>query len=89
MGLKHKSKSVILDLLRNRTCYGFQLVKLLRESGPELLKHGEAVVYPLLRRLEDRRLVRGDWQLSSEGKRRRYYSLTQRGKRRLLELDKN
>lgn len=88
MGVERGSKSAILDLLRNRECYGFQLVKLLGESAPELLKHGEAVVYPFLRRLEDRKLVRGEWRPNPRGKRRRYYSLTGKARRCLQKLDK-
>lgn len=52
-------------------------------SGDELLvEHG--ALYPALQRLEDRRLIKGDWGVSSNNRRARFYQLTPAGRAHLL-----
>jgi DNA-binding PadR family transcriptional regulator len=57
--------------------YGWSLRKELGERGLEI---EEGTLYPLLRRLEDQRLLSSRWRVE-DGRRRRYYRITEQGKR--------
>ncbi len=57
--------------------YGWSLRKELAERGLEI---EEGTLYPLLRRLEDQRLLSSRWRVE-DGRRRRYYRITEEGKR--------
>ncbi len=45
-----------------------------------------AALYPMLYRMEQRRWIRGTWETSSNGRRRRCYRLTPQGKKKLQPL---
>ena len=57
--------------------YGWSLRKELAERGLEI---EEGTLYPLLRRLEDQRLLASRWRVE-DGRRRRYYRITDEGRR--------
>lgn len=57
--------------------YGWSLRKALAELGLEI---EEGTLYPLLRRLEDQRLLASRWRVE-DGRRRRYYRITDEGRR--------
>jgi PadR family transcriptional regulator PadR len=42
-------------------------------------------LYPLLYNLEAKKLVRGKWLTTNSGRKRRYYSITSKGKARLAK----
>ena len=74
----------VLSILNSRSLYGFQLVSILEsEYG---LKVGEGTIYPLLARLRKNDLVSTWWSSSVEGPPRRYYEITDVGRRRLREF---
>ena len=71
----------VLALLRDRDRYGFELTRELADAGG--LVTSEGTVYPLLARLRRDGLVETFWQESSQGPPRRYYRLTDEGRRGL------
>ena len=70
----------VLALLRHGESYAFDLVRVLAARG---LVTSEGTVYPLLARLRRERLVTTSWQESEAGPPRRYYQITQDGRRAL------
>ncbi|MBI4179295.1 helix-turn-helix transcriptional regulator [bacterium] len=74
-------RTPILHVFRKRALSGYEIVRLLRDTAPKILAAGEGMIYPALRRLEHQKLVRAEWRLSAKGKKRRYYSLTPKGRR--------
>jgi PadR family transcriptional regulator PadR len=68
----------VLAALRDRECYGFELSKLLANSGGLLASEG--TIYPLLARLRRDGSVKTRWRESEVGPRRRYYALTEDGR---------
>jgi PadR family transcriptional regulator PadR len=44
---------------------------------------GQATLYPMLYNLEAKGLLRATWREAESGRRRRYYALTPKGRRRL------
>jgi PadR family transcriptional regulator PadR len=74
----------VLILLGSEPDHGYRLLERLAGSG-----HADvsgSTVYPLLARLEDRNWVRHDWQHVGPGPGRKVFSLTDRGRERLVEL---
>jgi PadR family transcriptional regulator PadR len=74
----------VLALLRDGERYGFELVRALSETEGLLVSEG--TIYPLLSRLRRDELVSTSWQESESGPPRRYYQLTDTGKRALGEF---
>jgi len=74
----------VLALLRDGQRYGFELVRTLSEADGLLVSEG--TIYPLLSRLRRDQLVSTSWQESEAGPPRRYYQLTDAGKRALADF---
>lgn len=73
----------MLALLEDHEGYGFDLAKTLSQAH---LIAGEGTIYPLLARLRRDGLVETLWRESLEGPPRRYYVLTDAGKRALAHF---
>jgi PadR family transcriptional regulator PadR len=71
----------VLALLDERERYAVELVSALTDS--QALAAGAGTIYPLLSRLRDDELVVTTWQESPTGPPRRYYRLTDAGRRSL------
>ena len=78
----------ILALLGHGTFYGFEIAKSIEERSGGALRFTLASLYPMLYELEKRGWIKGAWKSNSEGRDRRYYSLTAAGKKRLDPLRK-
>ena len=71
----------ILALLSTAPRFGLQLVRELDEVGQLLSSQG--TVYPLLNRLHDAGLVTSYWEVNDTDRPRRYYRITDAGRREL------
>ena len=69
----------ILKCLYHESHYGYSLVRTLSEEGDISLTEG--TIYPILSRLFKEGLIRSEWVESSQGPPRKYYSLTDEGKK--------
>jgi DNA-binding PadR family transcriptional regulator len=77
------SKPLILSILSHGKSYGYQIIKNVeRLSGGEL-DWTDAMLYPVLHRMEDEGLIQSEWVLADNGRRRKYYALTPKGKEEL------
>ncbi len=75
----------LLALLAKQQKYGFQIVKELRELSDGFFDLKEGTLYPALRRLEERGFVESHWVEPETGIPRKYYRITDRGRRALGE----
>lgn len=71
----------LLSLLRDEPGYGYEMVRTLSRNGLELASEG--TIYPVLSRLQRRGLVEGFLVESPEGPARKYYRITDSGRRML------
>ncbi|MGD9959582.1 PadR family transcriptional regulator [Nocardioides sp.] len=71
----------VLAMLEGEQLYGLDIARRLTPDG--VLMSSEGTLYPLLARLRKAGLVSTDWRESSEGPPRRYYALTDAGRRSL------
>ena len=83
--LKGIAPVVVLEILSRGQMYGYELSKAIEQRSGDILTLGKGTLYPLLYNLEARKLVRGRWERSQSSRKRRYYSITSRGKGRLAK----
>jgi DNA-binding PadR family transcriptional regulator len=74
---------LLLALLREERAYGYEIIRRVREASDGALDWSEGMLYPVLHRLEKLGLVSSEWDTSGQGRRRRYYSITARGRAEL------
>jgi transcriptional regulator len=78
---KGSAELLILALVETQPRHGYELCKLIESRSEGVLTFHAASLYPLLYRLEKRRLIDGRWVEKAGQRRRRYYRLTTEGKR--------
>ena len=75
----------ILNDIRNRRMYGYEIVRKLRKIEGLIISEG--TIYPILSRLKRQGLVTTSIQESPEGPPRKYYELTQQGKDMVCQMN--
>lgn len=83
--LKGTAHSLLLCLLSQQPMYGYQIIKELEKKSAGYFKFKEGTLYPALHRLEKAGLITGKWQLLPNGRPRKYYHITDKGLRVLVE----
>ena len=76
----------ILSVLEGAPLHGYEIARRIERQTQGKLRFTLASLYPLLYRMEKQGWVRGAWQLSAAGRRRRCYRLTPAGKKKLSPL---
>jgi DNA-binding PadR family transcriptional regulator len=77
------AEPLILSLLEKGESYGYAIIQEIRERSEEQLKWTDGMLYPVLHRMEAKGLIRSRWVKIENGRKRKYYSLKQDGKRAL------
>jgi len=77
------SRPMVLSILAGGESYGYQMLKQVKVLSGGSVDWSDGMLYPVLHRLERDGLIAGRWQLTDAGRRRKYYRLTDRGKRQL------
>jgi PadR family transcriptional regulator PadR len=83
--LKGIAPTVVLKILSRGQMYGYELSKAIEQRSGEILTLGKGTLYPLLYNLEARKLIKGKWESGDNGRKRRYYSITSKGKGQLAK----
>jgi len=76
---------LMLNLLSQQSMYGYRIIKELETRSHGYFKFKEGTLYPVLHRLEKAGLILGQWQTLSNGRPRKYYYITEKGRATLLE----
>lgn len=79
---------LVLSLLEESDKYGYEIIRELdaRSDGTFQLKEG--TLYPVLHKLEKSGLVHSYMNNGDNGKQRKYYHITEKGKRQFIEEKK-
>ena len=83
--LRGYTDAVILRRLAEKDGYGYQISKEVTNLSGGRLELKEATLYTAFRRLENAGCIRSYWGDETVGARRRYYHLTEEGRKRLAE----
>ena len=81
------SRPLILGTLQKGPSYGYDIIQQIKELSGGQLEWAEGMLYPVLHRLEKEGLVSTEWILSENGRHRKYYALTDDGKK-AIHLEK-
>lgn len=78
---------MVLKLLEQEDMYGYQMIETLRSRSEHAFDLKAGTLYPLLHALEQKGLITARDEASTAGRPRRYYHLTDAGRRRLCEKE--
>ena len=78
---KGSAELVILSIVEPRPRHGYEISKLIESRSDGRMKFHVASLYPLLYRLEERGWLQGRWVEKPGERRRRFYELTDEGRR--------
>jgi len=82
--LKGHSELIILGALAVRPMHGYALSQYLKDELADQFKFGVGMLYPILHRLEQKKLITGEWK-QVLGADRKVYSLTRQGRKAYQE----
>jgi PadR family transcriptional regulator PadR len=74
------TEPLILSLLQRGENYGYAIAEKVRAFSRGEMEWTEGMLYPVLHRMERRGLLKSRWDAAENGRRRRYYSLTAKGR---------
>ena len=80
---------LILKALLATPTHGYGIARWIEQTTSDVLRVEEGSLYPALRRLERDKFTKGEWKVTDNGRRARYYRLTAAGKKRLEEITEN
>ena len=79
---------MILEVIAPAPSYGYEIVQTVSERSKGSIELKEGSLYPALHRLERQRFMRSFWR-EADGRRRKYYELTDAGRAELASRKKS
>ncbi|HEX4064658.1 MAG TPA: PadR family transcriptional regulator [Acidobacteriaceae bacterium] len=76
---------LILRTLLLGPCHGQGVARSIQRQSEEVFTVDHGSLYIALQRLEDKKWIRAQWGLSENNRKARFYQLTPKGRRQLLE----
>ena len=74
---------LVLKTLTRGHLHGYAIAQLIQQLSDDLLRVEEGSLYPALQRLELNGWIEGEWGLSGNNRRARFYKLTPQGRKQL------
>jgi transcriptional regulator len=74
---------IVLQILMRGHLHGYAIAQLIQQLSDDLLRVEEGSLYPALQRLELNGWIEGEWGLSANNRRARFYKLTPDGRKHL------
>ncbi len=87
--IRGHTEPIILSHLIDNDSYGYQINKEIMEKTNNLYELKEATLYSAFRRLEQAELIISYWGNEEVGARRRYYAITEKGRKVYEEYKKD
>lgn len=73
--LKSQLEPIVLKMLTKQPSHGYEIIKRIKKLG---YYFGPSTIYPLLNNLEERGLIRSEWDIKNQ-RPRKVYSITPKG----------
>jgi PadR family transcriptional regulator PadR len=79
------STVIILAILSETESYGYAILQRVKELSNGHLNWTDGMIYPVLHRLESLGYIKARWKVAESGRKRKYYSITPKGQKQLLD----
>jgi DNA-binding PadR family transcriptional regulator len=79
------STPLVLAILAEEDSYGYAILKRVQELSGGRMEWTDGMLYPVLHRLERLGYVEARWEVAENGRRRKYYGITDEGRAQLAE----
>ena len=76
---------LVLSILSKGENYGYAIIKRVRELSQGRMQWTDGMLYPVLHRLEEQKLIQSKWRESETGRKRKYYKIKKEGTKVLKE----
>jgi PadR family transcriptional regulator PadR len=86
--LKGSIRLLLLSLLGHGEMYGYEILQEASRRSAKAFELKEGTLYPALHHLEKTGLVRSEWRTGDNGRERKYYSLTAKGRKMAHEYER-
>lgn len=77
------TRPIILAILSRDEDYGYRIIQKVRDISGGSLEWTDGMLYPVLQRMEMDGLILSRWKAAENGRPRRYYRITENGRREL------
>jgi DNA-binding PadR family transcriptional regulator len=81
---KNCNETLILSILYHEKKHGYQIALEIEEQSGGMFKFNHGTLYPILHKLEKEKHIKGTWKQEGPKRKRKYYSLTAKGKKYVL-----
>lgn len=82
---KGSSALLVLSVLENEEMYGYQIIKEIEKRSEDVFSFKEGTLYPILHAFEKDNYVESYWLQSVQGRQRKYYKITDKGRKILVK----
>ena len=79
---------IVLALIAEQADHGYGLIERLKAQSGGVMEISEGAIYPLLHRLQVRKLIDCEWAITTHNRRAKKYLITDAGRRVLLDRAK-
>jgi PadR family transcriptional regulator PadR len=76
---------LILKTIAQEPMHGWAIAQRIRVMSNEVLQVGQSALYPALHKLEQQGWIEGEWKVSENNRRAKYYALTRAGRKMLAK----
>ena len=83
--LKGTLSLLILSLLSRKSMYGYEIAATVHRDTDGTFTWREGSLYPSLHKMEQAKLIVGEWEEKETGRKRRYYHITAAGRAALKD----
>jgi PadR family transcriptional regulator len=74
------TEPLLLSILARGENYGYALIQKVRETSGGHICWTDGMLYPVLHRLERQGQIKSQWKTSETGRKRKYYSIKNKGR---------
>jgi PadR family transcriptional regulator, regulatory protein PadR len=86
--LKGSISLLLLNLLSRREMYGYEILQEASRRSANAFEFKEGTLYPALHQLEKKGQIKSEWRMAENGRERKYYALTPKGRKAAAEYEK-
>jgi PadR family transcriptional regulator, regulatory protein PadR len=86
--LKGSISLLLLNLLSRGELYGYEILQEASRRSANAFEFKEGTLYPALHQLEKKGQIKSAWRTAENGRERKYYSLTSKGRKAAASYEK-